>query len=257
MTDKLAEALRTGPATPPPPAPVETLVRRGKRAKRIRTVTLAGLGAGCLALAVTAGLAVAGDQSQPQPPPQRLTPLTNAAAHTTFRLNVTFTLIQKGRRDQPDSYEGAFDATARKGYLRAAGVEYRFIGDTVYLQRGGWRKDANGLTFLTRGTVDPVDLAVNAAHPLRPFQNLGKVGRAADGTYRFTIAPARSMGSPAGLTVSGSLVLAPDGRLQKVVQSTVIKSQNLKIADRMPVHFTSTTVLSDYGVPVNVERPAV
>lgn len=249
MSDRLIEALRASPAAPP--APIETLVRRGRKAKRARTATYTGLGAGALALAVAAGLTVPGNDGQTQ----RAAPMTSAGT-STFRLKVTFELMQKGKRDEPEVWEGAFDAKARKGYLRAHGMEYRFIGDKVYLQRTGWRLDKNGLTFLTRGTIDPVELAYNADHPLRPFQKRGKIGPTTGGTYGFAIAADKSTGSPAGKTVDGTLILGPGGRAQKVVQNTVITSPEPEIADRVPVHFTSTVEFSGYGTAVSVERPA-
>ena len=251
MSDTLVEALRARPAAPP--APIETLVRRGRRAKRIRTTTFTGLGAGALAVAVAAGLTF-GDG--PSGSHERVTPLSSAAKHTTFHLKVTFTIAQKGRRSVPETYEGAFDATARTGYLRVPGMEYRYLGNEIYLNRNGWRRDANGLTFLTRGTVDPVNLAYGAARPLEVFQKLGKVSQKQSRTYLVSFPATKSTGSPAGKIVNGTLTVGADGRAQKIVQSTVITSPHPEIADREPVYFTSTVEFSGYGSPVTVSRPA-
>ncbi|MFD0854164.1 hypothetical protein ACFQ07_18145, partial [Actinomadura adrarensis] len=92
--------------------------------------------------------------------------------------------------------------------------------------------------------------------PLTSKERSGSGGAEVE-TYAFSHAPRPSEGSPAGTRVSGTITVGiASGKVEKIVQSTVIESPHPELGDREPVRFTSVIEFSDYGIPVRVERPA-
>ncbi|MEV0659952.1 hypothetical protein ACIBI3_03265 [Actinomadura luteofluorescens] len=261
---------------PVPDAPIETVVHRGRRARRRRRAAAGALGTGAAALVVAAatvgGNLVSGDGGAVITPGRggdvTLAGATEATAGTTFHVKLTWTLSSRGRRQTVETYQGAFDAPNRRGYLRGPGsvpMEQRFIGDERYVQRGKtWRKIDHGLNGLTRGTTGPQELTADPGRMLRMLTTFGTVtpqgrsgsGAAAVQTYAFSHAAHPSEGSPAGTRITGTVTIGVATRkIQKIVQTTVITGADPEIADRDPVRFTSVTEFSDYGTPVRVARP--
>jgi hypothetical protein len=259
-------------------APIETLMHRGRRARRRRRTAAGAVGTGAIALVVAAatvgGNLVSGDDGRRTITPGResgvtLAAATEATASTTFHVKLTWTLSSRGRRETVETYQGAFDAPNRRGYLRGPGsvpMEQRFIGDEWYVRRGEtWRKLDRGLRGLTRGTTGPQELTADSGRMLRMLATFGTVtpqGRAGSGetavqVYAFSYAARPSEGSPAGTRITGTVTVGTATRkIQKIVQTTVITSADPEIADRDPVRFTSVTEFSDYGTPVQVTRPS-
>ncbi|MES9536744.1 hypothetical protein [Actinomadura sp. NPDC000600] len=276
--DRLTQMLRSATdGHPIPEAPIETVMHRGRRARRRRRTAAGALGTGAVALVVAAatvgGNLVPGDDAgrtiTTEPGGDvTLAAATEATAGTTFHVKLTWTLSSRGRRETVETYRGAFDAPNRRGYLRGPGsvpMEQRFIGDDTYVQRGRtWRKLDHGLNGLTRGTTGPQELTADVGRTLRMLATFGKVvsqGRTGSGaaevqTYAFAHVARPSEGSPAGRRVTGTVTVGLATRkIQKIVQTTVITSPHPEIADRDPVRFTSVTEFSDYGTPVHVTRP--
>ncbi|WP_339155900.1 hypothetical protein [Actinomadura luteofluorescens] len=261
---------------PIPDAPIETVTHRGRRARRRRRAAAGALGTGAAALVVAAATVGAnlasGDGGQVITPGRggdvTLAGATEATAGTTFHVKLTWTLSARGRRETVETYQGAFDAPKRRGYLRGPGsapMEQRFIGDDRYVRRGStWRKIDHGLNGLTRGTTGPLELTADPGRMLRMLTTFGTVtpqgrsgsGAAAVQTYAFSHAARPSEGSPAGTRITGTVTIGiATHKIQKIVQTTVITGADFEIADRDPVRFTSVTEFSDYGTPVRVTRP--
>ncbi|WP_141579739.1 hypothetical protein [Actinomadura sp. WMMA1423] len=271
--DRLTRMLRSATDERPiPEAPIETLVHRGRRARRMRRSGAGALGTGAVALVVAAatigGNLVPGDDGGRTITTGRGSDVTLAAAteattRTTFHVKLTRTLTSRGRGETVETYQGAFDAPNRRGYLRgpgAAPMEQRFLGDERYVLRGKtWHKiDPSS----TRDPLGPQELSANVLHMLRlllVFDNSAPSRQTGDGpaavqTYDFS-----SVGNPAGplggMRVSGSVTVGGAvPKIQKMVQTSVPSTDAGK-AGRDLVRITSVIEFSDYGTPVNVTRP--
>ncbi|GAA4379165.1 hypothetical protein GCM10023088_41070 [Actinomadura verrucosospora] len=279
--EQLTRMLRSAAGGHPiPSAPIEAVVHRGRRARRRRRTAAGALGTGAIALVAAAAtlggnLVSGGGDGDRVITPGRggdvtLAAATEATAGTTFHVKLTWTLSSRGRRETVETYQGAFDAPHRRGYLRGPGsvpMEQRFIGDDRYVLRGkAWRKLDHGLNGLTRGTTGPQELTADPGRMLRMLATFGTLtpqGRSGSGatavqTYAFSHAARPAEGSPAGTRITGTVTIGIATRkIQKIVQTTVITTATPEIADRDPVRFTSVTEFSDYGTPVNVTRPSV
>lgn len=277
--ERLTRMLRSATGGHPvPAAPIEAVVHRGRRARRRRRTAAGALGSGAFALVVAAAtvggnIIPGGDGGDQTIIPGRggdvtLAGATEATAGTTFHVKLTWTLSSRGRRETVETYQGAFDAPNRRGYLRGPGsvpMEQRFIGDDRYVLRGKtWRELDHGLNGLTRGTTGPLQMTADPGRMLRMLATFGTLrpqgrsggGAAAVRTYAFSHAARPSEGSPAGTRITGTVTVGVATRkIQKIVQTTVITGAAPGTADRDPVRFTSVTEFSDYGTPVKVTRP--
>ncbi|WP_067481680.1 hypothetical protein [Actinomadura hibisca] len=245
MNTELPEALRAlAERTPPPAAPVEELVRRGRRTRRTRAAALGGA-------VVAASVAVTGVALVPDAPDTVAPPalISSSDPVTTFKVNATYTLNQKGRTPHVERYVGAFDSAHHTGYLRGT-QEVRLFGKDGYVKRGKWKKVNDLFDAVTRGTLSPADLNADSRAVLRALG--GKVVRVNATTFTVT-APARPVaaGLAAGKRIEATLVLDPaTKRLKKITQTTVLTGPEPAIADRTPVHFVAEIELSAYGTPV-------
>ncbi|MFB4320474.1 hypothetical protein [Actinomadura sp. 21ATH] len=276
--NRLPEALHDlSERHPVPDAPTDTLVRRGRRARLRRRATISGIGTGTAAVALAAALAMGNtvapdDPSVPAGPGTAVTlaSATEATARTTFQVKMTWTLAQRGHKSHGEVYVGAFDAANRRGHLRGPHprMQWRFVGGETYLSRGEdhWQRRDSGLASFTRGTTGPQEFAADPGRVLRMFGSLGTVtsegrsgtGAAAVETYAFTHAARPAEGSPAGTRVTGTITIGLASRkVEKIVQSTVIRSQDPSVERGGPVRFTSVMEFSRFGTPVQVTRPAV
>lgn len=198
-----------------PAAPVEQVLRRGRRAKRVRAAGLTAVGAA--AAAVVAGALGIGGAAPPEPAPgvavsseavltptMRLAAAADRTARNTFRLKWTYVISQRGGADAKEIYVGAFDPVHRRGYLNGpvSGMTQRFIGDDAYVWRGKWQKrpgrptDAAVGTYGAPGQLSALELSTAPGTFLKKLQALGKVtyvGRSGSGgaaveRYSFTYA---------------------------------------------------------------------
>ncbi|MFF4236200.1 hypothetical protein ACFYYL_10085 [Actinomadura geliboluensis] len=264
---RLMDALGSLSGGTPSPAPVDEVLRRGRRAKRTRRAAVLGgsttaVAAGALAVALAAGTA---SGTAPVQPPGKadgrttLVAAVEATSATSFTVEMTNTMRQGDRRPHVERYRGAFDAAKHRGYLRGplsarTAPELRFVDDRTYVYRGTWKEIEGGFGMLSRGTLAPASLAADPASLLRRLQTLGKVTPAGEGTYTFTYAPLKTGGPPTGDRVDGTVTVA-DRKVRRIEQTTVIRSADPEIADRDPVRFTSVIEFSGYGTPVKVEVP--
>ncbi|MFC9977144.1 hypothetical protein ACFVH6_40220 [Spirillospora sp. NPDC127200] len=253
MNTDLPEALRAlAERTPPPAAPVEALVKRGRRARRARAAALGGAAITATAAAVT-GVALVPD-SPDTVAPRALS--SSGAPITTFELKATFTLHQRGRADHVERYEGAFDSARRVGYLRGP-RQLRFYGKDGHVKRNAWTAVNDLFDATSRGTLSPVDLSADAQAVMRKLG--GEITRVDGTTFKVT-APARRVaaGLPSGKQITATLVLDPaTKRLKRITQTTVLTGPEPDIADKEPVKFTADMHLSNYGTPVTPPGPPV
>lgn len=274
LEDRIATGLHSLADRPHPPAPVDDLVTRGRRAKRHRRTAFGVTTTAGVVATATAGTLVFAGGTGPAPRPGPMTEevtLASAVAtttSTTFKVQATFTLRQRGTRDHVETYRGAFDAPHDRGYLRGPlaepkHIELRFIGDETFLWRGKWQKVENGFGGLARGTLVPGELTTDPIGMLKRLSSAGKVGlvsRSGQGpdavaTYSFSYAPAPvGNGSPTGARITGRVIVAGK-HVRRVEQSTTVKNADPDIADKNPVRFSSVIELSGYGAPVKITRP--
>ncbi|MFI6520259.1 hypothetical protein ACIBF1_32240 [Spirillospora sp. NPDC050679] len=252
MNTELPEALRAlAERTPPPAAPVEALVKRGRRARRARrAAALGGAAITTTAVAVTGVALVPGSPATVAPPALS----SSGAPVTTFKVKATFTLHQRGRADHVERYEGAFDSARRVGYLRGP-RQLRFYGEDGQVKRNTWTAVNDLFDATSRGTLSPADLSADAQAVMRKLG--GEITRV-DGTTFEVRAPARRVaaGLPSGKQITATLVLDPaTKRLERITQTTVLTGPEPDIADKEPVKFTADMQLSDYGAPVTPPGP--
>ncbi|GAA1878585.1 hypothetical protein [Actinomadura bangladeshensis] len=264
---RLTTALGSLAGAPPSPAPVDEVLRRGRRAKRTRRAAVLGASttaaaAGALAVALAAGPA---SGTAPGTAPgdadgrTSLVAAVEATAATSFKVEMANTMRQGDRPAHVERYRGAFDAAKHRGYLRGplsarTAPELRFIGGKTYVHRGEWKEVEGGFSVLSRGTLAPASLAADPASLLKRLSTLGKVTSAGGGTYTFSYVPAKTGGPPTGDRVTGTVTVA-DQKVRRIEQKTVIRSATPEIADRDPVHFTSVIDFSGYGTPVHLDQP--
>jgi hypothetical protein len=227
---------------PVPPAPVEQLMSRGKRARRAR----AGLSAAALGVvaAIAVGVVGAGGgtpDTSTQVAQPRLVAAATATAQTTFRLVVT-----DGGPVSTWRREGVYDPVAGKGYLRWTDqggntVEQRVIGDELYLigmidgKPNQARKLTGGKGFvLGRTAPDNLPLSVDPAELLAALRSLGTVEDLGGGRYSFT----DTKNGMSGVVEVG----ADSGKVTKVTY-------------KLPKDRVLTLEFSDFGTPVAVEHP--
>ncbi|MGI5168047.1 hypothetical protein ACQEU3_27250 [Spirillospora sp. CA-253888] len=250
MNTELPEALRgLAERTPPPAAPVEALLKRGRRARRTRAAALGG--AVVAATVAVTGVALVPDSPDTVAPPALS---SSSAPVTTFAVKATFTLHQRGRADHVERYEGAFDSARRVGYLRGP-RQLRFHGKDGHVKRNTWTAVNDLFDATSRGTLSLVDLSADAQAVMRRLG--GEITRVDGTTFRVT-APARRVaaGLPSGKQITATLVLDPaTKRLKRITQTTVITGPEPDIADKEPVKFTADMQLSNYGAPVVLPTP--
>lgn len=259
------------------PIPVADLLRRGRRTRRLRNLARTGAGAGCLALAVAAGLAVVPGSSSGSPA-QTLMPASPAVQSTVaapraegYHVTLTYT-IQQENSPQPqhtNRYTGAVDPDTDRAFLNGedGGFHYRFTDGEEYVDRNGWRRGDMGTG--PRGTLpvgqlltrDPKDL-------LDQLRSLGTVTRSAgaggDESYTFSYVSVTSpyTGEPAEhagdvpTTVTGSVELV-GGRYRSITLQCTITGPEPETADRIPITRKLAIAFTDAGAPVTVERPTL
>lgn len=246
MTDDLDAVLRELAEDEPfSAAPVEEVLARGKRRRRA-AVSTAALGvAAAVAIGLVGATVIGGPDSSTQPA-EPLTVAAQATGQTTFRLVVT---AQAGAHHWRQ--EGAYDAVARKGYLkhvdaRGNTIEQRFIGDEVYiigsvdgpgarpLITKEYRQDKESGGFEVPSDIAEVVRAVDPDALLATLRDLGTITDLGGGRYSF-----RHPGYGSG-SVSGTVE----------VRSDKVTKVNYEMG-----HASLTLEFSDFGMPVEVERP--
>ncbi|HEV7710645.1 MAG TPA: hypothetical protein VGP16_20810 [Asanoa sp.] len=190
-----------------------------------------------------------------------------ASENISYRMKVTL-----GSREDPDGWgsaEGAYDPATRSGYLNSPqldgpGVYYqRLINGVLYLGSNGgptWKQElgdqleyGDALQGATAASADPEVL----------FETLRQAGVTVTGTgagYHFeTSEPLDSALFVSGsTTLAGDIVLDTAGRIAKVTVNESMKGQfkpNVKGGTAIDSGNVVTVELSDYGTPVQVEKP--
>ncbi|WP_371497509.1 hypothetical protein OG871_16185 [Kitasatospora sp. NBC_00374] len=252
----------------PGPVPVADLLRRGRRARRLRTAVRVGTATGALTLAVAAGVAAL--PAAPAGPAGPATaPVTGPPAphpREGYRVTLTYTVEQDNRRlaGHADRYTGTVDPGAHRARLDGP-MSLRFTDGEEYVDRGGWRP--GGMVSAPRGTLpvgqlltdDPRDLLarLRARGTVTPVP-AGGGGEAYTFSYVSTTSP--YTGEPAELTgnrpntVTGSIELA-GGRYRGITLQTTLTGPDPATADRDPVTRRLVITFTDAGAPVTVERP--
>lgn len=230
---------------PVTPAPVEELLDRGRRRKRQVGMSAAALGAVAAVAAGLVGVGMFGGAPGPSTP--AAAPLVISAAEATGQ--TSFRLVATVRtKTHTFRQEGAYDPVTRKGYLRYTDEsgnthEQRIIGDDRYIvpptgPRNKPEPARRGFTFGMATGVEP-ELTVDVAELLTTLRGLGTVTDLGDGRYSFN---SNGNGDTSG-PVSGVVdVDTASGHVAEVVYQLS--------GDRV-----LTLEFSDYGKPVEVERP--
>jgi hypothetical protein len=278
---------------PVPAPPTDTLLHRGRRARRRRTVTTGLAGSACVLL-VLAGVAVTvaapsstTDRRTDRRGPDvaattpRLDPV--AAVTATEQTSYTYTMnyravpIDGATRTPADEelqanyggaghdFVGAFDPATRTGFFRDTrpmGSERRLINGELYDGKGGeFFKMPGTYTGLRVGVPGMGDFSANPPELLRYLREQGsKITGTGGGKYRFEVvvppAPREGNfpGGSAAISVTGTVTLTDDGRNVREIQfSSTHPEPQWVQATRIVVTYT----MAGFGEPVTVERPAV
>ncbi|GIF49423.1 hypothetical protein DFJ67_5527 [Asanoa ferruginea] len=225
--------------------------------------------AGALAavVAVSGGDAPAVNAQQPAEPRLELVAAVTASQNISYRMKVTL-----GSREDPDGWgsaEGAYDPATRSGYLNSPqldgpGVYYqRLVDGVLYLGSNGgptWKQELGDR--LEYG--DALQGAASAsADPEVLFETLRQAGLTVTETpagYHFeTSKPLDGTLFVTGTaTLAGDISLDTAGRIAKVTANESMKGQfkpNVKGGVAIDSGNVVTVELSDYGTPVQVEKP--
>ncbi|GAA2359121.1 hypothetical protein [Dactylosporangium salmoneum] len=274
---------------PIPAAPTETVLRRGRRARHRRKLTVAASGTalalavGSLSVAAMTGAkdgtpkppAATGAVADPQTPRLRLAAAIDATAGGSFTQDITvnvenFDKLSAQQRKMASHLDrlrlsGPFDPKARTGYLRSTqadgtSIEQRLINGTLFIGDGkAWKKVPGEHTGFDVASlsIDRIALSADPTQFLSALRELGQVELAASAgadtiTYRFT----------------GQLGALPEAgpTYELTGEVTVARAGNLitKVTYRVPAWLTNghpdvvalvTINLSKHGEPVSVERP--
>jgi hypothetical protein len=243
--------------------PTQHLLTRGRQARlRRRAVITGGLAAVVVAAGVVASVvpwAAAPSQTVaeegPQTPAVRLAAAVAASDDTSYRVKVTWT----GQRGILQVTEGAFDPATRTGYLTSGspGIEgayyERLVDGTRFVSSSGSRdvwKQYPGTHDRLAYDIALDSAASSSADPKGLFDLLvaaGAVITQNDTGFHFEVSP------DDGHTLAGDVVLGADKRI-----ATVTYDETWTIGKNgEPEASTSSMTLefSDYGTPVQVERP--
>ncbi|GAA3454717.1 hypothetical protein [Dactylosporangium matsuzakiense] len=254
----------------------DVLARAGRNhRRRVLTTRLGAAGlAGLLVAGLAVGVQLQGQQprSQPAAPPvameQPSVRLANAAA-ASDDISYRFTLT-----DGPVVYAGAFDPKTRTGYLHsdndAGTLVELLIAGTRYIgtePRAGVQVTGNHEAYsrygqypgtydrLSFGLTGDATYGPGSADPTELFKALRAAGAAItqnpDGTlhYRITTDDGQSKS-----VLDGDVSLNADGRIARIVVAGTWSSTAKGRLDQG--RLTRTVELSDYGLPVTVQRPA-
>ncbi|GAB3990586.1 hypothetical protein GCM10029978_118860 [Actinoallomurus acanthiterrae] len=254
-------------------APVAELIERGRREERKRRARIVTAASGVAAVtAITVGMGLLSNGSSPgdgshgtasSQPTLQLAAAAESTSRTSYQVAITYTVSQAKRKDRPEHYQGAFDPVAHRGYLRmkiapARSMEFRFIGDEAYVQRGAkWtRLDAAGAIVGPRGALPLTEILTSGPKSLlKALDAAGSVTRAGNGRYMFAYVGKKSAGGePGGNKVTGTVVVAGQ-KVKQITTQTTLVGPDPKIADRDPVTRTMVIDFSGYGSPVNVRHP--
>jgi hypothetical protein len=242
--------------------PTQHLLTRGRQARLRRRAVLTG---GLAAVVVAAGVVTSVvPWSTPEPPPvaeQAPTPAVRLAAAVaasddiSYRVKVTWS----GPGGIMQVTEGAFDPATRTGYLNSGvpGVEVayyeRLIDGTRFVGSSGsrdkWKQYPGTHDRLAYDSA--LDSAASAsADPKALFDLLvaaGAVITQNDAGFHFEVSPDQ------GHKLVGDVVLGADNRIATV---TYDEAWHIEKNGDVETSTSSMTIqLSDYGTPVQVERP--
>lgn len=210
----------------------------------------------------------AGGQAAQPAPEMQLAAAVAASQGASYKLAVT-----TGTPADPDAWgkaQGAYDPATATGYLNSVrkdgrGYDYqRLVNGTLYVSRSGaklWEQVPNrtfeygdALRGASGVSASPDDLfaAMREQHVT--------VTRTGDRTYRFVSTKKRD--TPRVVmtsTLTGDVTLDSQGRIARVSwQQTITSTYNTGVEGGVEAR-SSTAVgvvaLSDYGVPVHVEKP--
>lgn len=260
-------------------SPTDILVRATRNHRNHKTKMRIGyaLGAVGLAGALAAGLTITGSAQVPkasgppsasaQTPALRLAAAATASGDTSYRVKVT-----------TDSfvYEGAFDPARKTGYLKAAN-EYGFLVQLLIdgTKYEGTEPPADGVPDHHDGekysrygqypgtfdhlSVEGGEVSDAAATPdptalMKALRDRDAIiTENADGTLHFEYTVKRNGGKSTS-TTRGDVTLDTHKRIARVA-TTLTWSSTVK--GRLDSGKGKLTIeLSDYGVPVKVQRPA-
>ncbi|NUO60558.1 MAG: hypothetical protein HOV78_28150 [Hamadaea sp.] len=278
LTDRLHELAEV----PPSAAPTGRLLERGRRARHRRAAVTSASLAAVVALGVVGVVAAtAGTPDRPAATASAADPRLELVAAVTKSENISYRMrltTAAASGQSLTTYEGAFDPTTDTGYVRApqddSVMVELLINGTRYI--GGERPESPlpadkgaGETYgrygqypgkydhlSIYGDSDTVVGAV-APDPAALFKALkahdATVTRQPDGSVHFAYAESSDKGLTSTNT-SGDVTFDADGRVAKVVMTfhwqTTVKGRFQSGT------VVSTLQLSDYGLAVQVQRPA-
>lgn len=255
---------------PGSPAPIETVLSRGRRASRRRAAAM-GLAASFAVAAAAGGAAIAVgqpwassrpggavSQAQVQMPQVRLAAAVTASENVAYHVKVTL-------GGGVGVTEGAFDPTSATGYLNSrspgTGVVYyeRLVDGVRYIGSSGsaeWKQEPGKYDHLAYdsnlggsvgATADPEQLLAM----LR--QSGATVTQTGARTYHFELARRGASGVLKSDIYAGDVKLNGDQRIAKV---TYVRTTRAEKRGQVDTETSSVTVeLSGYGVPVRVDKP--
>ena len=256
--------------------PTRALLCRGARARRRRTATTAVAASFAAVAAIAVGGLVVTSAGHPTTsgrrdagtaapaPAMQLAAAVTASQSTSYRLTIT-----TGTPADPDAWgtaQGAYDPATATGYLDSVqkdgrGYDHqRLVNGTLYVSRSGtkrWKQvpnhafeygDALGGASGVSANPDDLFAAMREQHVTTT--------RTGDRTYHFvSIKNQDTSRVVMTSTLTGDVTLDPTGRIAQVSwQQTVTSKFNTGVEDRSATA-VGTVALSDYGMPVRVEKP--
>ncbi|MCA2217662.1 hypothetical protein [Jidongwangia harbinensis] len=260
------------------PAPVDGLLRRGRRARLHRTARTAGVAVA--AVAATAGLAAVVRPGEPEPVPLALAAQTTQ--RTTFQFRQTFSL-QFDVGDSPNQserpYRGAYDPVRDRGYRiwvmpgePQLTREERQIGDDCYIYNAPddrWQRyrmsEGRAACWQVTATAEGSALGASASPGdlLAELEKAGQVeyaGRTGKGrhkvdTYRFTYRYGVEAGPAGQRTLEKRGTVDIDVATRRIIHLAVGSTDVTGDGSRL-LTASEDLVLSRFGEPVVVKRPA-
>ncbi|MEV4507904.1 hypothetical protein AB0K00_02950 [Dactylosporangium sp. NPDC049525] len=287
LSDQLHALVDREPGSAPP---TRVLLERGRRARRRRTATRAGVTvAATVAVATgfvalqpagpagpggTAGPATTTTMATQESTPQlRLAAAVAASGSTSYAFTIsmvpkpvdgaTLTAEEERLLVRSRTAQGEFDPASTTGVLRYDdGGEQRLVNGERFIGdgKGHWKFQNDGrhdtLTFSGLGD-DPIAMSSDAPQLLKTLEDAGSVKEVSPGVYRFHTQGPAGQASPGatydqpGFITTGEVTVR-DGKVAKVSYLSPLFQGGPapKVRAAVVVEF------SDYGKQVIVQKPA-
>lgn len=264
-------------------APVDEVLRRGRRATHRRAAGRSVAAVGAVAVVgVVAAIAASGptapphQQAQPGPAVRgadtrptdsartRLVAAVRTSGNDSFRFATQGTnrITAPGKPTTPQGFgcTGAVDPAQPVGYYQLPnGEETRIVGDDAYVYEGGeWFRETDP-TFSHRIGCGRVALSASPSDILDPIRDtgtvryLGRRGSGADAVDVYGVAYVRQLDGPNTMQVTATVRVGV--RSQRVAE--VDEKSVYRWKQRTDSTSESVTTYSGYGESVTVERPTV